>query len=111
VEQKKRSFGQVQVIIKVPFTDHLLIRTKSYINNVSGYSTGEAPLDFRGGLLADDMGLGKTLSMISLIAANQANLPTAPNSMASTVVKTTLLIVPPARKYVGVYCSLTDAEQ
>ncbi|KAH8749962.1 SNF2 family N-terminal domain-containing protein [Hyaloscypha finlandica] len=67
----------------------------SYINNVSGYSTGEAPLDFRGGLLADDMGLGKTLSMISLIAANQANLPVALNYMSSGVVKTTLLIVPP----------------
>ena len=88
------------------------MRTQSYTNNVSGYSTGEVPLDFRGGLLADDMGLGKTLSMISLIAADQAKLPSALNSMASTVEKTTLLIVPPACKYeISVHCSPTDAEQ
>ncbi|TAQ86370.1 hypothetical protein B7494_g5289 [Chlorociboria aeruginascens] len=67
----------------------------SYINNVNGYSTDEAPLDFRGGLLADDMGLGKTLSMISLISANQANIPAALNSMVSAAVKATLLIMPP----------------
>lgn len=77
----------------------LLKGINSYINNVSGYSTDEAPLDFRGGLLADDMGLGKTLSMISLIAASQVKLPPALNSMPSAVVKTTLLIVPPACKY------------
>ncbi|KAF4635250.1 hypothetical protein G7Y89_g2850 [Cudoniella acicularis] len=65
-------------------------------NNVSGYSTDEAPLDFRGGLLADDMGLGKTLSMICLIAANQACLPAPIDFMPSTIMKTTLLIVPPA---------------
>ena len=82
------------------------------MNNVSGYSTVEAPLDFRGGLLADDMGLGKTLSMISLIAANQANLSGALNYISPTVVKTTLLIVPPACKYEGsMYCFLTHAGQ
>jgi SNF2 family DNA or RNA helicase len=88
------------------------MKIQSYINNVSGYSTGEAPLDFRGGLLADDMGLGKTLSMISLIAANQANLPVALNHMSSGVVKTTLLIVPPACRYeVSSYWSVTDVGQ
>ncbi|PQE30180.1 SNF2 family N-terminal domain-domain-containing protein [Rutstroemia sp. NJR-2017a WRK4] len=47
------------------------------------------------------MGLGKTLSMICLIAANQAHLPTSSlfNSMLPTVIKTTLLIVPPACTY------------
>ena len=80
------------------------------MNNVSRYSTDEAPPDFRGGLLADDMGLGKTLSMICLIAANQAYLPATLNSMPSAVMKTTLLIVPPACTYENSsYCSLTNA--
>lgn len=75
------------------------------MNNVSGCSTDEMPPDFRGGLLADDMGLGKTLSMICLIAANQASLsvrhmaPVHPNPTATDVTKTTLLVVPPARMY------------
>ena len=63
------------------------------MNKVSGYITDEAPPDFRGGLLADDMGLGKTLSMICLIAANQAY---SLNYIPSAATKTTLLIVPPA---------------
>lgn len=71
-----------------------------YINNVNGCSTDEAPPDFRGGLLADDMGLGKTLSMISLIAANQACqdsvIPRGVGYMTPVVMKATLLIVPPA---------------
>ncbi|KAH6689414.1 P-loop containing nucleoside triphosphate hydrolase protein [Leptodontidium sp. MPI-SDFR-AT-0119] len=58
------------------------------------------PPDFRGGLLADDMGLGKTLSMISLIASNQAcsGLATTRHFDYTTAVaiKATLLIVPPA---------------
>ena len=80
------------------------------MNNVGGYSTDERPPDFRGGLLADDMGLGKTLSMICLIAANQACLPAPLNSMPSAVMKTTLLIVPPACTYENSdYYSLTNA--
>jgi hypothetical protein len=72
------------------------------MNNVSGYSADEPPPDFRGGLLADDMGLGKTLSMICLIAIH---------SMPPTVLKTTLLIVPPACRYdYGSYSTLTDTE-
>ena len=81
------------------------------MNNVSGYSADEPPPDFRGGLLADDMGLGKTLSMICLIAINQACLPASINSMPPTVLKTTLLIVPPACRYdYGSYNTLTDTE-
>jgi SWI/SNF-related matrix-associated actin-dependent regulator of chromatin subfamily A3 len=88
------------------------------MNNVSGCSTDEMPPDFRGGLLADDMGLGKTLSMICLIAANQAPLsirhmnPVRPNPMAPDVTKTTLLVVPPARMYEhNSQCSLLTREQ
>jgi SWI/SNF-related matrix-associated actin-dependent regulator of chromatin subfamily A3 len=81
------------------------------MNNVSGYSADEPPPDFRGGLLADDMGLGKTLSMICLIATNQACLPASIHSMPPTVLKTTLLIVPPACRYdYGSYSTLTDTE-
>lgn len=77
-----------------------------YKNNVSGLNSNEAPPSFQGGLLADDMGLGKTLSMISLIAYNQAkgSLPSLPitpeplDSIPPLHVKATLLIVPPARK-------------
>ncbi|KAF7954691.1 hypothetical protein EAE96_005810 [Botrytis aclada] len=75
----------------------------SYVNNVTGCSTREAPPKFRGGLLADDMGLGKTITMICLIASNQAcfdyELPQAhPRSYElgfSSMSKATLLIVPP----------------
>ncbi len=95
-----------------------MTRFNSYMNNVSGYSTDEAPPDFRGGLLEDDMGLGKTLSMICLVAANQAYpalslphiAPTSLNSMPSAIMKTTLLIVPPACTYEhNSYYSLTNA--
>ncbi|KAF7898729.1 hypothetical protein EAF00_005175 [Botryotinia globosa] len=76
----------------------------SYVNNVTGYSTCEAPPEFRGGLLADDMGLGKTLTMICLIASNQAcldyELPQAHSRSSelglSNMSKATLLILPPA---------------
>ncbi|KAM0314130.1 hypothetical protein ACHAO8_004916 [Botrytis cinerea] len=76
----------------------------SYVNNVTGCSTCEAPPEFRGGLLADDMGLGKTLSMISLVASNQACLdyelmqayPRSLELSPSNTSKATLLIVPPA---------------
>lgn len=82
----------------------MLAETISYVNNVTGYSTCEAPPEFRGGLLADDMGLGKTLTMICLIASNQAcldyELPQAhsrPSKLRlSNLSKATLLIVPPA---------------
>jgi SWI/SNF-related matrix-associated actin-dependent regulator of chromatin subfamily A3 len=74
-----------------------------FINNVNGLSQDQAPPNFAGGLLADDMGLGKTLSMICLIAANQAcsglpSPPLTPGELATAlpVVKTTLLIVPPS---------------
>lgn len=73
-----------------------LLTIVSYRNNVSGHSTKERPLDFRGGLLADEMGLGKTLSMICLIAANLTHVP--PNPFYTSSIKTTLLIVPPACK-------------
>jgi SWI/SNF-related matrix-associated actin-dependent regulator of chromatin subfamily A3 len=71
-------------------------------NNVTGISQEESPRSFQGGLLADDMGLGKTLTMMSLIASNQAleYLPSpsiTPKSPGNTA-KTTLLIVPPPRK-------------
>jgi SWI/SNF-related matrix-associated actin-dependent regulator of chromatin subfamily A3 len=87
-----------------------------YINNVSGASTTEAPPEFRGGLLADDMGLGKTLSMISLIAADQAcpdlQKSTSPGNfgyLPSVVLKTTLLVVPPACRYANIgYCFETN---
>ncbi|KAF7855286.1 uncharacterized protein EAF02_011545 [Botrytis sinoallii] len=76
----------------------------SYVNNVTGYSTCEAPPEFRGGLLANDMGLGKTLTMICLIAPNQAcldyELPQAHHRSSelrlSNMSKATLLILPPA---------------
>ncbi|KAF7913265.1 hypothetical protein EAE99_010762 [Botrytis elliptica] len=76
----------------------------SYVNNVTGYSTCEAPPEFRGGLLADDMGLGKTLTMICLIASSQACLdcelpqahPHYSELRLSSMSKATLLIVPPA---------------
>jgi SNF2 family DNA or RNA helicase len=84
------------------------------MNNVSGSYSYEAPPNFQGGLLADDMGLGKTLSMICLIAANQAcnSLPSPPitpeplDTTSSLVVNTTLLIVPPARKYSKIVATL-----
>lgn len=74
-----------------------------YTNNINGCSRDEAPPDFRGGLLADDMGLGKTLSMICLIATNQAHsanslpcvAPATSNSASSLTMKATLLVVPP----------------
>jgi SWI/SNF-related matrix-associated actin-dependent regulator of chromatin subfamily A3 len=77
-----------------------------YRNNVTGVSHDMAPPPFQGGLLADEMGLGKTLSMICLIAANQAGSdPTPPPQSPESLrygrqvnVKTTLLIVPPPRK-------------
>lgn len=82
----------------------MLTETISYVNNVTGCSTCEAPPEFRGGLLADDMGLGKTLSMISLVASNQACLdyeltqayPRSLELSPSNISKATLLIVPPA---------------
>lgn len=82
----------------------MLTETISYVNNVTGCSTCEAPPEFRGGLLADDMGLGKTLSMISLVASSQACLDyelTQAYSRSlelspSNISKATLLIVPPA---------------
>ncbi|CZR69489.1 related to global transactivator [Phialocephala subalpina] len=70
-----------------------------YINNVSGQASDEVPPDFRGGLLADDMGLGKTLSMISLIATNQAHPDLGASidfGYTKPPMKTTLLVVPPA---------------
>lgn len=73
---------------------------------MNGNYHDDAPPQFRGGLLADDMGLGKTLSMICLIAANQAcqtplSPPLTPDPLevnSCPAIKTTLLIVPPSRK-------------
>jgi SWI/SNF-related matrix-associated actin-dependent regulator of chromatin subfamily A3 len=75
-----------------------------YRNNVSGSYSDEPPPNFQGGLLADDMGLGKTLSMICLIAANQASKslpspPITPDPPIHNSLSTTIVIVPPARKY------------
>ncbi|KAH0560094.1 hypothetical protein GP486_003387 [Trichoglossum hirsutum] len=42
--------------------------SRIYTNNITQDTQSDAPLQFRGGILADHMGLGKTLSMISLIA-------------------------------------------
>lgn len=77
------------------------------MNNINGNWQDEAPPNFQGGLLADDMGLGKTLSMICLIAANQAyqSLPFLQNATLPfggtyySQIKTTLLIVPLSCKY------------
>lgn len=83
-------------------TDHA--GRSRFTNNVTGTQQYESPEDFQGGLLADDMGLGKTLSMICLIAANQAQtaLPSPPITPEPfgrgpiPELKTTLLIVPPS---------------
>lgn len=84
-----------------------LTPSTSYTNNVNGCGSDRAPPDFQGGLLADDMGLGKTLSMISLIATNTASNPSSgcpePFQDISTM-KGTLLVVPPARKYI--FCTI-----
>jgi SWI/SNF-related matrix-associated actin-dependent regulator of chromatin subfamily A3 len=76
-----------------------------YRNKISGLYQTEPPQNFHGGLLADDMGLGKTLSMISVIAANQASqLPSPPitpepfDPALFESVKTILLVVPPPRE-------------
>lgn len=103
MESAERFLGPAQVIKSSPISQLLKYFT-SYKNNVSGYCNYEAPPIFRGGLLADDMGLGKTLSMICLIAANQAR-HTHPSrrsksrdlgAVEACSIKTTLLIVPPA---------------
>ena len=41
--------------------------SRLYTNNATQFSTLEAPIFFKGGILADDMGLGKTLQTLSLI--------------------------------------------
>jgi hypothetical protein len=77
-----------------------------YQNNITGICQDVAPPPFQGGLLADEMGLGKTLSMISLIATNQAGPDLTfpdqcprPQEIGRHInVKTTLLVVPPPRK-------------
>ncbi|KAK2802066.1 alpha-1,6-mannosyltransferase [Onygenales sp. PD_10] len=65
-------------------------------NNVTGKYQQQAPIQFRGGILADHMGLGKTLSMISLVVSDQ-DRATGPNSAPGDTEglrTTTLLIVP-----------------
>ena len=39
------------------------------MNNINGKRQRDAPITFRGGIIADHMGLGKTLSVIALIAS------------------------------------------
>jgi hypothetical protein len=109
----------VRLVISIPGTP-VIDRMPRYRNNVSGSCKDEPPPGFQGGLLADDMGLGKTLSMICLIAANQAcKLPSPPitpeplDRPSYPSIKTTLLIVPPPRRYIPVTlcisCSLLDS--
>jgi SWI/SNF-related matrix-associated actin-dependent regulator of chromatin subfamily A3 len=82
---------------------------RRYQNNITGACHDIAPPPFQGGLLADEMGLGKTLSMICLIATNQAapdliHSPQLPEQLEygqQVNVKSTLLIVPPPRKSIG----------
>ena len=117
MEPTKRFVGSVQVISEAPLNAQPMILINSYVNNVSGCGTDQAPPDFRGGLLADEMGLGKTLSMICLIAADKtppahslsSMSPGTLNSRPTNVMKTTLLIVPPPCmcKY-GMYYSVTN---
>ncbi|KAK2805068.1 hypothetical protein FQN50_006313 [Emmonsiellopsis sp. PD_5] len=68
----------------------------SFRNNVTGKYQQEAPIQFRGGILADHMGLGKTLSMISLVVSDQdcATGPDSSSGDAEGLRRTTLLIVP-----------------
>lgn len=99
------SYGRFRYVLR-SLSNLITNHDKSYTNNISGRSTFESPLDFRGGVLADNMGLGKTLSMISLIAADQtyqgppssSMIPISFDSIPSGTVKTTLLIVPPSCK-------------
>ncbi|KAI9766764.1 MAG: hypothetical protein M1839_004768 [Geoglossum umbratile] len=97
--------------------------SRIYINNITQDTQGDAPSEFRGGILADYMGLGKTLSMISLIASDfpeqsqysqgvywpgmhqdlhipPSSIPARPSEQRNEthsslqLIKTTLLIVP-----------------
>ena len=63
-----------------------------YLNTISGQKQPRAPKQFRGGLLIDAPGLGKSLSIIALVAFDDATR----RQMASegTSLSTTLLVVP-----------------
>lgn len=65
-----------------------------------------------GGIIADPMGLGKTLSMIALIATDldepsAAEIDESPDKhddMVLPSVQATLVVVPPPRKHVFLFC-------
>ncbi|KAJ8131633.1 hypothetical protein O1611_g1992 [Lasiodiplodia mahajangana] len=70
-----------------------------YQNTLSGYSQGERPPDFRGGILADDMGLGKTVTMLALIgltlSLERCGCQATPTkTMQSPFTRGTLVVVP-----------------
>ncbi|KAH7355342.1 SNF2 family N-terminal domain-containing protein, partial [Rhexocercosporidium sp. MPI-PUGE-AT-0058] len=88
----------------------------SYRNNVTGKMQIERPPTFKGGLLADDMDLGKTLSMISLIASDQANRtivaseienqvsdPTSSSSISNTLVVVPLALLQVWQKQISLH--------
>jgi SWI/SNF-related matrix-associated actin-dependent regulator of chromatin subfamily A3 len=105
--KEKDGYGRTRLVLSMEIHTAIIKSGCRYINNVSGSYQDEPPPYFQGGLLADDMGLGKTLSMLCLIAANQApkGLPSPPitpqplEGLSYTLIKTTILIVPPPREY------------
>jgi SNF2 family DNA or RNA helicase len=76
------------------------------MNTITDETSAEAPIPFRGGILADHMGLGKTLSMIALIASDydatgQSAMRPSLSSPSQVVdsVRATLIVVPRALLY------------
>jgi hypothetical protein len=76
-----------------------------FINTISQTGHTEAPPDLHGGIFADPMGLGKSLTMIALIAKDFETCSIAPAEQAwdesvRPDILTSLIIVPPSRKYI-----------